>query len=64
MKFTVGQHIHKPKGYRFDGIVVAVFTTLSGEPRVVAEIAQGNGAGMLHIFNEQQLELTPTPNTP
>jgi hypothetical protein len=51
-KFIVGQHVRKPKGYRFDATVLAVFRNLSGEWRVVAE----NGDGLLHIFNESQLE--------
>lgn len=51
-KFTVGQRVRKPVGYRFDATIVAVFRNLSGEARVVAE----NGDGLLHIFNERQLE--------
>lgn len=51
-KFWVGQRVTKPKGYRFDSTIVAVFTNLSGEVRVVAE----NSDGLLHIFNESQLE--------
>lgn len=52
-RFKVGDRVHKPKGYRFNGTVVSVFTNTSGEVRVVAEM-QDNG--MLHIFNEHQLE--------
>jgi hypothetical protein len=51
-KFIVGQRVRKPNGYRFDSTVLAVFRNLSGEWRVVAE----NGDGLLHIFNESQLE--------
>lgn len=54
MKFKVGDKIQKPKGYKFDGIVVAVFTTTAGEIRIVAELINN---GMLHIFSESQLEL-------
>ena len=56
-KFTVGDKISKLKGYSFNGEVRAVFTTISGEARVVAELTTENGLGMLHIFNENQLEL-------
>lgn len=51
-RFTVGQRVTKPKGYRFDSVIVAVFRTTTGEVRVVAE----NGDRLLHIFNEDQLE--------
>ncbi len=53
MKFKVGDKVYKPKGYKFPGTVVAVFTTTSGDIRVVAEMEDN---GMLHIFNENQLE--------
>lgn len=55
-KFKIGDLICKPKGYAFDGVVVAVFTTMAMEVRVVAEMQTENGAGMLHIFSEAQLE--------
>lgn len=54
MKFKIGDHIYKPKGYKFSGTVVSVFQTTSGDTRIVAEMA---GNGMLHIFNEIQLEI-------
>jgi len=53
-KFNVGDKVSKPKGYAFDGIVVAVFANMKGEVRIVAEL---EGNGMLHIFSEGQLEL-------
>jgi hypothetical protein len=31
MKFKVGDKVYKPKGYKFPGIVVAVFQTTSGD---------------------------------
>ncbi len=55
MKFNIGDKVHKPKGYQFPATVVAVFRTIKGEVRVVAEM---DGYGLLHIFNEEQLELT------
>jgi hypothetical protein len=54
MKFKVGDKVYKPEGYKFPGIVVAVFQTTSGETRIVAELIDN---GMLHIFSESQLEL-------
>lgn len=52
-KFNIGDKVSKPKGYSFDGIVVAVFANTKGEVRIVAEL---EGNGMLHIFSEGQLE--------
>lgn len=54
MKFKVGDLICKPRGYKFDGIVVAVFKNTAGEVRIVAELIDN---GMLHIFSESQLAL-------
>jgi hypothetical protein len=53
-KFKVGDKVYKPKGYKFPGIVVSIFKTTSGETRIVAEMRDN---GMLHIFNESQLEI-------
>ncbi len=52
-KFEVGDKVYKPKGYKFPGTVVSIFKTTSGETRIVAEMEDN---GMLHIFNENQLE--------
>ena len=53
MKFSVGDKAYKPKGYKFPCTVVSVFTTVIGNVRVVAEM---DDYGLLHIFNESQLE--------
>ncbi len=53
---VVGDEVSKIKGYAFDGTVVAVFLTLSQYWRVVVEIPTRSGQGILHIFNEDQLE--------
>ena len=53
MKFEVGDKIYKPKGYKFPGTIVSVFKTIKGETRLVAEM---DNIGILHIFNENQLE--------
>lgn len=53
-KFKIGDKIYKPKGYQFPGIIVSIFETTKGEIRIVAEMRDN---GMLHIFNENQLEL-------
>lgn len=51
-KFEVGDKAIKSKGYKFDSEIVSVFRTTAGEIRIVAE----NGDGLLHIFNESNLE--------
>jgi len=53
-KFKVGDKAYKPKGYKFPCTIVSVFETVAGEIRVVAEMGE---YGLLHIFNESQLEL-------
>lgn len=53
-KFKIGDKVSKPKGYKFDGIIVSIFKNTSGETRLVAEMEDN---GMLHIFSESQLEL-------
>lgn len=52
-KFKIGDKVVKPKGYKFNSTIVAVFKTTKNEVRVVAE----NKDGLLHIFNESNLEL-------
>jgi hypothetical protein len=52
-KFKVGDKAHKVKGYKFPCTIVSVFKTVKGETRVVGEM---NDYGLLHIFNEEQLE--------
>jgi hypothetical protein len=52
-KFVIGDQVIKPKGYKFPGTVVSVFETIKGDIRVVVEM---EGYGLLHIFNEDQLE--------
>jgi len=52
-KFKIGDKAYKPKGYKFPCTIVAIFKTTSGEIRMVGEMDDN---GMLHIFNENQLE--------
>jgi hypothetical protein len=52
-KFKVGDRAYKPKGYKFPCTIVSVFKTINGSIRLVAEM---DSYGMLHIFNEEQLE--------
>lgn len=52
-KFKVGDKAHKPKGYKFPCTIVGVFETINGDVRIVGEMDE---YGLLHIFNEDQLE--------
>jgi hypothetical protein len=52
-KFKVGDKAYKPKGYKFPCTIVSVFETVGGNVRVVAEM---DDYGLLHIFNEDQLD--------
>lgn len=52
-KFKVGDKAVKVKGYKFPCTIVSVFETVEGNVRVVGEM---DDYGLLHIFNEEQLE--------
>ncbi|TXH44394.1 MAG: hypothetical protein E6Q97_32770 [Desulfurellales bacterium] len=53
--FSVGDRARKVGGsYQANGTVVAAFKTLLGKQRYVFEFDEF--AGMLHIFNHEQLE--------
>ena len=56
-KFKVGDRAYKSKGYKFPCTIVGVFETVKGEIRIVGEM---DNYGLLHIFNEQQLEHVET----
>jgi len=56
-KFQVGDKAYKPKGYDFPCTIVGVFETVGGDIRVVGEM---DNYGLLHIFNEGQLEPVET----
>lgn len=56
MKLSVGQRVRKVSGYSYPGVVVAAFVTTRGETRYVVECTAVGVEGMLHIFNEAQLE--------
>jgi hypothetical protein len=58
-KFNIGDTVTKTKGYAFRGVVVSTFTNSKKHERLVVEhigsMTELSG-GMLHIFNETQLE--------
>ena len=53
LKFKIGDKAYKPKGYKFPCTIVSVFKNTNGDVRIVGEMDDN---GMLHIFNENQLE--------
>ena len=55
-KYKVGDAVNKVRGYKFPGIVVAVFKTIRGEERLVVECMVPQVEGMLHIFSPENLE--------
>lgn len=57
MEFKIGDKVEKTSGYKWPGVVVSVFDTLSGERRVVVECTVSEISGALHIYNEKQLTL-------
>lgn len=59
-RFSEGDAVHKPRGYKFPGVVVAEFLTLGGEVRYVVEMInfedfRARESGLLHIFSGDQL---------
>ena len=54
--FKVGDLVGKRAGYEYPGIIVSVFMRRAGAVRYVVEADHPGFAGMLHIFNGEQLE--------
>lgn len=55
-KFKVGDYVRKSGGsYQADGFIVGIAVTTMGQVRYVFEFE--TFPGMLHIFNDSQLEL-------
>jgi len=61
-KFKQGQKVKKNTGYKYPGVVVAVFKTLKGKIRYVVECTVPEVEGMLHIYSEENLEATENGN--
>jgi hypothetical protein len=59
-KFKIGDKAVKIKGYKFPCTIVGVFQTIEGDIRVVGEM---DTYGLLHIFNEEQLEKVENINS-
>lgn len=57
MPLKVGDKVQKIKGYKWPGVVVGVFDTLAGKPRIVVECTVPEVAGALHIYSPDQIEI-------
>jgi hypothetical protein len=56
MDFKIGDKVQKTSGYKWPGVVVAVFENLAGQTRVVVECTVPEVSGALHIYNSSQIE--------
>ena len=61
--WKVGDQVEKATGYKWPGIVVSVFETLAGKPRVVVECTVPEVSGALHIYSPEQLVAVRAPQT-
>jgi hypothetical protein len=55
-RFVANDRVQKARGYRYPGVVVSRFLTLSGQVRYVVKALHPDFTGMLHIFSDEQLE--------
>ena len=56
-RLPVGAQVRKVTGYPFHGEIRSAFTTTAGQERFVVEATGADYAGMLHIFNGDQLRV-------
>lgn len=57
--FQVGDQVRKHSGHGFVGQVRCVYTTISGEIKVVVENTSKDAQGLQFIFRPNQLEAAP-----
>ena len=55
-RYPLGTRVEKIKGYKWPGIVVAVFNNIEGELRYVVECTVPDVEGALHIYAPSQLK--------
>lgn len=55
-EFKLGDKVEKAKGYKWPGVIVAVFDTLSEKRRYVVECTVPEVAGALHIYSAKDLK--------
>jgi len=59
-RFSEGDAVHKPRGYKFPGVVLSEFRTMAGDIRYVVELVDfetglARPSGLLHVFSGEQL---------
>lgn len=52
----IGCRVEKLSGYKWPGVVVAVFNNINGDLRYVVECTVPEVEGALHIYSPQQLK--------
>ena len=57
----LGDRVEKVEGYKWPGIVRAIFTTTAGKERIVVECTSDAVRGALHIYNPAQIRVVPPP---
>lgn len=55
-EFKLGDKVEKAKGYKWPGVIVAVFETLSDKKRYVVECTVAEVSGALHIYSAKDLK--------
>lgn len=55
-RYELGARVEKIKGYKWPGVVVAVFNNIEGELRYVVECTVPMVEGALHIYAPEQLK--------
>ena len=53
----VGDKVEKISGYRWPGVIVAVFETTQGNLRIVVECTVPEVYGALHIYAPEQVQV-------
>lgn len=52
-----GDRVEKVRGYKWPGVIVASFSTIGGQRRLVVECTVPEVAGALHIYAPDQLRV-------
>lgn len=53
----IGDRVEKKCGYKWPGVVVAIFTTIGGKTRIVVECTASGVEGALHIYSPDDLRV-------
>jgi hypothetical protein len=53
----VGDKVEKISGYKWPGVIAAVFETTKGQTRIVVECTVPEVEGALHIYSPEQVRI-------